>query len=312
MLINVVVCTYERYNLLDSAIASIVAQDMPANDFQITVIDNSPDAARSREMSHRWRGTRNLLWHHEKVAGLSHARNLGIEATTAPFVAFIDDDAVASPSWLRHMIATFERLGPQVQVVGGRVRLRFEGARPAWLGDRMLCYLSACDLGEETRLIAPHEWVVGANLCYRTDAVRQAGGFSTALGRVGGGSALMSNDETDLQDRIAARGGLVGYSPDAEVEHLVLAARLHQAWFRKRVAWQAVSDFVRAPDALQRGAGPAWDRTKAFLASRKPADRTLRGLALPLTDRNDFADQVGATYDAVHAILAGLNDDDAA
>ena len=311
MIINVVLCTYDRYELLDEAIASVVGQDLSSRDYRITVIDNSPDAARSREMSHRWRGTRNLLWHHEPVAGLSRARNLGLDATTTPLVAFLDDDAVASESWLARKIEAFEALGPDAHIIGGRVRPRFEGIRPAWLADSMLCYLSACDLGEETRFIEPHEWVVGANLSYRTAAVKKAGGFSTALGRVGGGASLMSNDETDLQDRIGARGGLTGYSPLAEVEHIVLSSRLRQSWFRKRLAWQAVSDYVRVPDVMQANAAGAWDRTKRFLASCPPADRTLRGLALAHNDSDRFTAQIGATYDAVHAILAGLDEDDA-
>ncbi len=311
MIINVIICTYDRYDLLDQAVASVIGQDLPVSEYQITVIDNSPDASRSREMSSRWRDTQNLLWHHEPVAGLSRARNLGLELTTTPFVAFLDDDAIASESWLSRKIEAFAYLGPSTHVIGGRVRLRFQGARPAWLADNMLCYLSECDLGEETRLIRPDEWVVGANLSYRTAAVKEAGGFSVALGRVGSGASLMSNDETDLQERINARGGLAGYSPAAEVDHLVLSARLRQGWFRKRMAWQAVSDYVRAPDVSQLGAAAAWDRAKAFLASCAPADRTLRGLALAHTDQQRFAAQMGATYDAVQAILAGLHEDDA-
>ncbi len=311
MMINVVICTYDRYELLDQAIASVVGQDLPASHYQITIIDNSPDAGRSREMSHRWHKTPNLLWHHEPVAGLSRARNLGLEATTTPLVAFLDDDAIASEGWLSRKIEAFAYLGPSAHVIGGRVRLRFQGARPTWLADDMLCYLSECDLGEEIRLIRPGEWVVGANLSYRTAAVKEAGGFSVALGRVGSGASLMSNDETDLQERINARGGLAGYSPAAEVAHLVPSARLKQGWFRKRMAWQAVSDYVRAPDASQLAADAAWKRTKSFLATCAPADRTLRGLALAHTDQQRFAAQMGATYDAVQAILAGLHEDDA-
>lgn len=311
MIINVVICTYSRYDLLDQAIASVLAQNFSPGDYQVTIIDNSPDAARSREMSHRWRATPNLLWHHSPVPGLSRARNLGLEATTTPLVAFIDDDATATEGWLSHLVAAFEQLGPRAHAIGGRVRLRFEGARPAWLSDGMLSYLSACDLGEETRFIRPEEWVVGANLSYRTAAVKQAGGFSVALGRVGGGAALMSNDETEIRDRITARGGLTGYCPGAEVDHVVFANRLRQSWFRKRIAWQAVSDYVGAQDAMQAGGTGAWDRAKQFLAGCAPADRTLRGLALAHTDQARFAAQMSATYDAVHAILAGLHEDDA-
>ena len=310
MIINVVICTFDRYDLLEGAIGSVLRQDLDSAEYQVTVIDNSPDAARSREMAARWRPIPNLRWQHEPVAGLSRARNLGLAAASTPLVAFLDDDAIAAPSWLARMVEAFATLGPAVHCIGGLVRLRFHGERPAWLDDELLIYLSECDLGDETRVIGPDEWVVGANIAYRTAAVKQAGGFSVALGRVGGGASLMSNDETELRERMAALGGLVGYAPRSQVDHVVLANRLDQGWFRKRLAWQAVSDFVRAPEAMQDRARDAWKFSRQFLAALPPADRTLRGLAVPQRDAPAFQAQIGAIYDTVHALLSGLRDPD--
>ena len=310
MIVTVVVCTFDRYERLPRAIESVMRQDLPADDYRITVVDNSPERARSREMSLRWARVANLRWLHEPATGLSRARNAALQATETPLVAFLDDDAVAGPSWLLRKVEAFERLGPDVHAIGGRVRLRFEGARPDWLGDGLLPYLSACDLGEETRLIRPDEALSGTNLSFRTDAVRAAGGFSPALGRAGGGAALMSNAEQDLQERMSARGGLAGYCPLAEVEHAVPPARLDPAWFRKRLAWQAVADFLRMPDAMHESGPDAWVRTRRHLAGLKPSDRTLRGLAVAPADARRLQQQLGATYDTVHAILAGLRDGD--
>jgi GT2 family glycosyltransferase len=310
MLISAIICTYQRYEILREVLAALIAQDLPESDYRIIVIDNSPDAALSRRAARRWRAVANLTWHHEPTPGLSHARNVGLDLARTSLVSFLDDDAVADRDWLSAKLAAFAFFGPAVHAVGGRVRLRLEGGRPDWLDQRMLGWLSACDLGDTPRLIRPGEWVVGANISYRTAAVRAAGGFDTALGRVGGGATLMSNDEIDLQHRLAAGGGATGYAPAAAVEHIVPKSRLRQAWFRRRAAWQAISDFVQEPDARQRGGPEAWVRSKGFLATCKPADRTLRGLALhePRPDR--FYGQVNAIYDTVHAVLAGLEESD--
>jgi GT2 family glycosyltransferase len=297
------ICTYQRYDLLPDAIASLLQQSVAPARYRIIVVDNSPDAAASMQWSRRWSGEPNLLWLHERTAGLANARNVATEAANAPIVAFIDDDAVASPDWLAALSQAFQRLGPAAQIVGGRVRPRFGAPRPAWLDDKLQSYLSVCDLGEETRFLQPGEWVVGVNIAYRTEALRKAGGFNTALGRVGSGAALMSNDETEVQDRIEAGGGRTAYTPDAEVEHFIPAERLTQEWFRRRMAWQAVSDYVRAPQRMRAGAAESWLRLKDYLASCSPADRTMRALVLPQAEAGPFTFQMSAVYETMVALL---------
>ena len=56
------------------------------------------------------------------AAGISIARNLGIVAAAGDIVAFIDDDAVPEPSWLRHLTEPFT--DPDVAAAGGYVRGR--------------------------------------------------------------------------------------------------------------------------------------------------------------------------------------------
>ena len=254
-------------------------------------------------------GRINLLWLHEQTAGLSHARNVAIAAANAPVIAFMDDDAVAGHDWMRALLQAFDQLGPAAQVVGGRVRPRFGAPRPAWLNDHLEAYLSVCDLGEQVRFINSGEWVVGVNIAYRSEALRRAGGFNTALGRVGAGASLMSNDETELEDRILAGGGLSGYTPHAEVEHFVPADRLTQEWFRRRMAWQAVSDFVRAPQHKRAAAADSWQRLKDYLASCPPADRTMRALVLPQAEAGAFIVQMSAVYETMVALLGHAETD---
>ena len=142
-------------------------------------------------------------------------------------------------------------------------------------------------------------------MAYRTAPLRRAGGFSTALGRVGKGASLMSNDETELADRLRAAGGLTGYTPHAEAEHFVLPERLTQEWFRRRCAWQAVSDFVRNPGEMQAAAELSWERLRGYLASCPPADRTMRALLMPQATPGGLAYQLSAVYETLVVLLAG-------
>jgi glycosyltransferase involved in cell wall biosynthesis len=308
--ITAAICTYERYDLLPGAIGTAIAQTLPPEAFEVIVVDNSPDPARSARESAAFAQHGNLVWLHEPRPGLSNARNVAARAARAPIIAYLDDDARADPAWLENIVGCFDQFGPAVQVVGGRIRPWWVAPRPDWLPDEMLGSLTAVDLGPERRLLTEREWVAGANIAFRIDALRAAGWFDTSLGRTGGPASLLSSEETALTDRIRAQGGLVAYDPLAAVEHWVDPERLTQRWFRRRAAWQAVSDYLTDPKARLARRDECWDSVKGYLLARNPADRTLRGLALEQDRAADFRWQVSAVYNAVTALLAGLGEQD--
>jgi glycosyltransferase involved in cell wall biosynthesis len=304
------ICTYERYDLLPGAIESALAQSLPAGAFQVVVVDNSPDPARSAREAAAFGARENLVWHHEPRPGLSNARNVAARLAQAPLVAYLDDDARADPVWLERIADCFDHFGDGVQVVGGRIRPWWGAPRPEWLADELLGDITVVDLGPDRRLLNEGEWVAGANIAFRIAALEAAGWFDTSLGRTGGGASLLSAEETALTDRIRALGGLVAYDPLAAVDHWVDPDRLTQRWFRRRAAWQAVSDYLRDPKARLARSEDSWAAVKAFLLHQNPADRTLRGLALEQDSAEDFRWQVSATYNAVTALLAGLDEHD--
>ena len=112
-------------------------------------------------------------------------------------------------------------------------------------------------MGDAQRELAGREWLAGTNIAFRTSVLRQIGGFRTDLGRTGGGPNLLSNEETDALRRAVAAGHRAFYSPAAVVEHRIGADRLTKEWFRRRVAWQCVSDFILDPEVARQRAGRA-------------------------------------------------------
>jgi glucosyl-dolichyl phosphate glucuronosyltransferase len=165
---------------------------------------------------------------------------------------------------------------------------RWTDEKPAWIGEPSLSYLTVIDLGRELRELSAGEWLAGCNISFGRVSLIAAGGFSTRLGRMGSGSTLLSNEEIEASERARAMGKLAIYTPKAVVEHVIGPERLTQSWFRRRAAWQAVSDLLSerelAPDlaaiALQRlsqrsdGAPPFGTLQSA--AALKPCDcRTL-------------------------------------
>jgi Glycosyl transferase family 2 len=79
-------------------------QDVPADSFEIILVDNSPDQAGAARFGQRYSGLSNLAYLVEPKPGLSNPRNKGTAAAAGSIVPFIDDDARASPSWANELL----------------------------------------------------------------------------------------------------------------------------------------------------------------------------------------------------------------
>src|ERR1700747_3830875 len=75
--LSAVICKSNRYDLLPEAIESLVKQDVPADLFEIIVVDNSPDQAGATRFGERYSGRSNLTYLVEPKPGISNARNIG-------------------------------------------------------------------------------------------------------------------------------------------------------------------------------------------------------------------------------------------
>jgi glycosyltransferase involved in cell wall biosynthesis len=266
MLISAAICTCNRYESLGLSVASLAAQTLDPAAFEIVVIDNSPNPDESARRSTAYRDISNLRWLHEPRRGVAHARNAAAAVARAPVLAFLDDDATAQPEWLDALLAAIGRSDEGVHAWGGPVRPHWLSPRPDWLADTMLPYLSVLDRGETPRLLEPAEWIVGTNSAFRVAPLRAAGGFNVSLGRIG--QVLLSSEETELTGRLRAAGGAVSWVPDMVVYHRIDPARLDRAWFRSRVAWQAVSDCIAHAERSVAGRAASSDEVARYLACR--------------------------------------------
>jgi glycosyltransferase involved in cell wall biosynthesis len=256
---TVVVPTFNRPKSLQAALDSLLAQDI-REPYEVIVVDNnSSDATRSvvEAVSRTSQGkVRYVL---ERRQGASVARNSGIAASRGEIVAFVDDDVVASPSWLRCLVDCF-RTHPEAWVVGGRILLQLPEIRPSWFDESssvLASYLGRLDRGSETcKMKYPYDIWEG-NLAIRRLTLSQIGAFNTNLGRTG--TCLLSGEGDELLSRIHRAGGIAYYCGRSVVTHSVPLSRLTRNWFRRRAYGQGRTDVI-IKDLESDSVTPKWLR----------------------------------------------------
>jgi glucosyl-dolichyl phosphate glucuronosyltransferase len=231
--ITAAICTHNRATLLPAAIDSLLAQNLPPTNYEILVIDNASTDETPQVIQRYLKAPGSIALRSavQPVLGLSHARNLAVEMAAGEVIAFLDDDAVASPDWLAALLDAYA-MHPDVWAVGGKVLPLWQGERPAWLTDDLLPQLSMLDFGDAVRPLKAGELLHGVNFSCRRYAFDQIGLFRTDLGRQG--IALLGSEESEFQQRILRHGKGVVYTPLADVHHWVMAERLLQWYFIRR------------------------------------------------------------------------------
>lgn len=240
---SVIICTRNRAEHLKDALESLTAQYLPANVFDVIVVDNgSTDETRQIVRQFQEPGKYpEMHYIFEPTAGLSLARNAGAKAAKGEILAFIDDDELVQPTWISEILACYRR-HPDASVVGGRIKIRWPDVRPAWLPEGLEEPYGALDFGDEEREVLWPRFLFGGHISVRRAAFHQVGGFMTSLGRVG--NNLMSNEEREFAYRIYEAGGITWYTPHAVVWHKAQAERINPRWVVRRSYWQGISNVV--------------------------------------------------------------------
>ncbi|BCP51460.1 hypothetical protein K32_00770 [Kaistia sp. 32K] len=280
----IVICTYRREKLLARALDSIRRQAIPLGaTLSVVVADNSDDGSAASVVAAAQAASPFAIRYVEAhPANISVARNAGIRATDAPFIAFIDDDEELAPGWFEAVVeglkthphdvffggvdpvfAAPERVTPAIRTLFSRQIEAPPGQDVVALGRRSERVLTVATCNSIFR---------------RATTLTDADPFNPRFGHAGG-------EDLDLFCRLQARGRRFGWLPAARVSEIVPADRCDPAYLRRRffaggqVYAEAVAGNSRWPVATR-----WWLRAKALaqlglLALRYPGVRRLGGAA---------------------------------
>jgi hypothetical protein len=205
--VSVVICTYNRWALLERLLDRLQHQDNPG--FEVIVV-NGPSSDRSAELL----ATRAHLL---KVADNPHrnlalSRNIGIGLADGDIVAFLDDDALPFDNWVGTLLAAYNARPLSTAGLGGPAyyagTLRFQAE------DNAVNRLAEVRSDVASLRLGPDEWMrynTGTNASFTTAALRAVGGFDPQYDYY--------LDETDVCLRLQRSGHLIGYVPELLVRH---------------------------------------------------------------------------------------------
>lgn len=219
--IDICVCTFHRDHIV-TTLQSLAKLDIaPDWDVRIIVADNDDTpSAETKVKDASVSIPFPVVYIHAPARNISVARNACLDATSADYIAFIDDDETAPAHWLKELIQTAETeksaavLGPVDPVFNEdypswMVKGQFHATRPVWVNGRIIT-------GYTCNLLLDRRVPEFQNLRFRPE-----------LGRTGG-------EDTVFLSTISSRGGKIAYAERALLTEPVPEGRASLPWLMKR------------------------------------------------------------------------------
>lgn len=221
MKIDVCICTFRRSFVTDTLKSVEMAQTPLGAEVRVIVIDNDEiPSAKDRVAAVAVTMSRPVRYVHTPGANISIARNAGLDASDADWIAFLDDDEIADPEWLVALVDCQIETG--ADAVFGHSKANYGADAPAWIvqGDF------------HSQFAAPRAGVVQTGhtcnaLLRWADAPWRKERFELERGRAGG-------EDTEFFFRLHRMGARYAIADGSIVREDVPPARLQLSWLLRR------------------------------------------------------------------------------
>ena len=211
MPVSVVIITRNRPQMLHACLEHLLQQAY--RPFEVVVVDSSSNE-QSQAVLEEFPVVKRVRIPDGRN-NMPEARNQGIARVCGGVIAFLDDDSLARPDWLHHLVKPYSN--PAVGGVGGRVVDALEQARATPDDPRVGAIERGGKMTTNFILDTDHpvevDHVRGCNMSFRCAALEEIGGFDPRY--------LGSNvcEETDVCVRVKQAGWKLIYEPSAVVDH---------------------------------------------------------------------------------------------
>lgn len=222
-LVSIVVCTYNRHEMLRNALRSLTLQETDEEfSFEIVVIDNgSTDPTRALVAEIAASSLVAVSHALEETGGFAQALNRGVRESRGSWLAFCDDDVLAEPNWLKELLLAASLT--KAKVVGGTRLLQLPPQGIVVLGPTSRSLLGEQAYGGAARVCLGKRVPSGGHLLVAREVFNSIGLFDTSM--------VMSGEDFDFVGRARASGIIVAFCPTAIVHHVIPPYRVTSSYF---------------------------------------------------------------------------------
>jgi len=204
--VSVVIPTRDRPDALRRCLTSLASSELVPADFEVVVVDDGSLVPVNAVVENFRASLEVSLERLDSSVGPAAARNRGVQRSRGPFVAFIDDDCLPAPTWLRELLMAHEKWGEAM--IGGGLENGKPGDPFCEASQSLLDYLYAYanpDHGEA-------EFFASCNLAVPRDVFHRMGGFDESY-------PFAAGEDRAFCSRWRAQGGRLVYAESARVQH---------------------------------------------------------------------------------------------
>ena len=221
MKIDLCIATFRRPMLADTLASLGNARIPPGTALRVIVVDNdhTPSARANAEAAGQQAGL-TLSYVHAPAANISLARNAGLEAARADWIAFLDDDEIVTADWLAELVRCAKKTG--ADAVFGPSEPIYPPGTPDWIAQGAFHRQSVPLRGGR------------AETGHTCNALVRMGGtpwaaqrFDLSLGQSGG-------EDTQFFAALFAQGARFHVTGTAAVREIVTPDRLTFRWLAQR------------------------------------------------------------------------------
>ena len=152
MTVTVVICTWNRAELLDRTLAQFKMLELPPHlRWELLVVNNRCTDDTDKVIS-RYDGALPIRRLYEDEPGKSHAANRAIDEAKGDLLVWTDDDVLVQPNWLVAYVKAAAAY-PDVSVFGGTILPWFEHRAPDWITRHLDRWLHGC-----YAIRSPNKW----------------------------------------------------------------------------------------------------------------------------------------------------------
>jgi glycosyltransferase involved in cell wall biosynthesis len=293
--IDIVICTFNRASCLDAVLTTLALQTCNEDvRWSVLVVDNaSTDTTAEVVAAHRITGSLpDLRYVFEPTLGLTVARLRGARETTAPWIAFVDDDNFPDSSWLTAIAGAIMAHG-NAGGIGGKVVLDWAEPPPSYLREFGFCY-AAQDHGAADCIV---DSLAGAGMVVSRRALQDSGWLDQPLVADRVGSKLTSGGDVEMVQRVRAAGYELWFTPGAVLRHRIPAYRM-----TRRYLFRVIRELGSSSAAISLLTWPAdWSSWQQMARDRRRYwyDLALRGLKYAIRRRANLTPAIAWTCHAL-------------